>query len=166
MLSKRHYQKGYNSKKSIILSEFRIYLKSCLFRIYNLSMRFRIYIEFRKVTWNYFEISKIDKKFSLKIFLCQIKFRRDSIVTVVQYVTVIVSHHTSMYTHIYACTLAVGLAPLNTLVLWSSYHRDIKLFGALSLPFPQFSIFLHHFFLHCKSFFTFNFAAVSSGYAD
>lgn len=43
----------------------------------------------------------------------------------------VISYHTSMHVHVYACTLAVGSAPLNTLVLWSSYHRDIKLFGAL-----------------------------------
>lgn len=42
-----------------------------------------------------------------------------------------------MHVHVYACTLAVGSAPLNTLVLWSSYHRDIKLFGALFSPVPR-----------------------------
>lgn len=67
----------------------------------------------------------------------------------------IVSHYTSMHVHIYACTLAVDSAPLNTLVLWSSYHRDIKLFGALFSPFPlpQSPILLDHPFLRCQSFF-------------
>jgi len=85
---------------------------------------------------------------------------------------IVISHHTSMHVYIYACTLAVGSAPLNTLVLWSSYHRDIKLFGAFfsSFPFPFFCPIPHppplSSFTLLILFLSYNFAAVSSDYAD
>lgn len=69
-----------------------------------------------------------------------------------------------MRVHIYTCTLAVGSAPLNTLVLWSSYHRDIQLFGALFALFLML-YFSPTFLLALNLFLSYNSAAVS-GYTD
>lgn len=63
----------------------------------------------------------------------------------------------------YTLVLAVGSAPFNTLVLWSSYHRDIKLFGALFFLFPNPPLF-STFVLSCADYQSFFFLIIPQRY--